>query len=75
MDVKLSQFQSIALKKVKQIVEYSNRLQELVGELDSAVHVVSDSEQKPVHLCELPGDFNVTAETIIDGKRSNAIPV
>lgn len=65
LDSKLSQLQSISLKRGEKIVEYSNKILGLVGELESAGYTVSKVEQKHALLRGLPKEFDVTAEAIM----------
>lgn len=70
IDAKLSALQSIRLDKGEKVVGYSNRILDLVNELESAGHQVSEVEKKRALLRGLTSEFDVTAETIMDGKHS-----
>lgn len=68
IDGKLTHLQAISLQEEGKITEYSNRLQGLFSELDSASHKVSDMEQKCTLQRGLPDDDDFTAESIMTGE-------
>lgn len=53
------------LNKGETIVAYSNRIVDLISELESAVHNISELENKLTLLRGLPKDFEVKAETLL----------
>lgn len=67
IDAKLTKLQNIQMKKGEKVIEYSNRVEELVSELESAGHPTSVVEKKRALLRGLPTTFDITAETCMGG--------
>lgn len=67
IDAKLSKIQNVKLEKGEEIVGYSKRIMELVNELVSACHSVSDLERKRSLLQVRNREFDATVEAIMDG--------
>lgn len=65
IDAKLTKLQNIQMAKGEKVIEYSNRVEELVSELESAGHHTSGVEKKRALLRGLPSTFDITAETIM----------
>lgn len=58
--------QSIRYDQGETLIEYTNRVEELVSKLECAEHVVSKVENKKVLLRGFLGEFDVTAKTVLD---------
>lgn len=59
IDAKLSQRQSVTLKKGEHVVEYSSRILGLVSVLENAGHVMTEVEQRQALLRGLLKDDDV----------------
>lgn len=70
VDAKITRLQNIQLEKREKILNYSNRVIELIIELDVAGHNVNRFEQKRALLCSLPSAYEVTAEHILESNFS-----
>lgn len=66
IDSKLSQLQNKSLKKGERVILYSNRIQGLVGELESAGNDVTDSYKNRALLRERPSSSSATDDSMID---------
>lgn len=61
----MSKLKGIKLKKEEKAITYSNRILELVSELQSANHEMSKVEMNRALLRGLAKEFDITAESII----------
>lgn len=68
VNAELSQLQTISLNKGEAIVEYSNRIMELVSGLKCAGHSITSIKQKRGLLRGLPEKFDVAAEVIMSAR-------
>lgn len=65
VDAKVSQLQSISIQNGGKIVEYSNQMLDLVGELESAGHKMLQMKQRRASLKGLSKDFEAAAEAFM----------
>lgn len=65
IEANLSTLQSVSSKKGEQVIQNSRRVLEIVDELESAGHIVSEIEQKKTLQRGLPQEYDFTAEAII----------
>lgn len=68
LHAKLSNLANFQLEKGEKIVEFTDRIMELVWELNSADHTISEFEEKPTLFRGLPSEYNVASETVMSAK-------